>query len=107
MIVSIATAMLVTWQPLGDPIFVRADRERCTFQIQDMLMSRPADVRNWYEDMSDKAQQIDVVWSADADRRCIAKARAIVRRAGFKNVIVRNGEEAEYPNGLLPIANPA
>ncbi len=70
-------------------------------------MSRPADAKDWYEGISDKTQQIDIVWFSEADRRCIAKARAIVRRAGFTHIIVRNGEGLEYPSGLSRPPNPA
>jgi hypothetical protein len=99
------TATGLAQYTLGYPIFVRAERDRCTFQIQDMIMSRKSDVRDWMKNLQDKDRQIDIVWLYKSDKACIAKARMIVRKAGYSRIVVRNGKGMDYPSGLPPFNN--
>jgi hypothetical protein len=55
------TAVSLAQYTLGYPIFVRAERNRCTFQVQDMVMLRKSDLRDWIKDLQDKDRQIDIV----------------------------------------------
>lgn len=90
-------------QPLGYPIFVRKAESGCEFVIQDMIMIHRSDVREWMEDLPDKARQVDLIWSSSEDQGCLRIAKSIVRKAGFTSVItVSNDEKRDYPSGLPP-----
>ena len=96
------TAAPLAQSQLGYPIFVRAERGRCTFQILDMIMSRGSDVRGWMSGLDYKGRQIDIVWFEESDKACVAKAEAFARTGGFSRVMVRNGKGLNYPSGLPP-----
>jgi len=99
MILTIAAA----WQPgLGYPVHVHLEDGKCRYGIQDMIMLRPKDVRDWMKELSDKRRQIDIVWSLDDARRCADKARNLVRSAGFSNIVVRRSGGEAYPPGTPP-----
>ena len=63
------TAAPLAQSQLGYPIFVRAERGRCTFQIQDMIMSRGSDVRGWMSGLDYKGRQIDIGQHGFSDAR--------------------------------------
>lgn len=98
-----ALSSALAMQPTGYPIFVRKTEGGCEFAIQDMIMIRRSDVREWMEDLSDKTRQVDLIWSSREDQGCLRIASSIVRKAGFANVItVKKDGKRDYPSGLPP-----
>ena len=60
----LALSSALAMQPVGYPIFVRKAEGCCEFLIQDMIMLRRSDVREWMEGLSDKTRQVDLIWSS-------------------------------------------
>jgi hypothetical protein len=85
---------------MGYPIFVRADGELCSYQIQDMILHDEAQVSDWMQKVM-PLWRVDIIHGEDNSDECIKKATSILERAGYLNVVVRRGSEAEY-GGLGP-----
>lgn len=62
-------------------------------------------VERWFAALPAKSDQIDVVWSDNQDRQCIATARAAAERAGFTRVSIRQGSPEDYPDLLRRTAS--
>lgn len=92
---------------LGYPIVVGHRENQCLFLVQDMWMSDDARVERWLAARPLKADQIDVVWGDDGDHPCIAAAQRAAERAGFVNIVVRQGKAEDYPDLLRRTARPA
>lgn len=62
-------------------------------------------VERWFSTLTDKSDQVDVVWKDDQDRQCIDTALSAVERAGFTSIVVRRGSPEDYPD-LLRLTAP-
>ncbi|MFH1553952.1 MAG: hypothetical protein ABII76_03695 [Pseudomonadota bacterium] len=91
----------------GYPITADYRGDQCWFLIQDMWMSDIAMVETWFAALPAKSDQVDVVWRYEPDRQCIEPARSAVERAGFANIIVRQGSPEDYPDLLRQTARSA
>ena len=80
---------------IGYPIFVRADGDECTYQIQDMIMRKEDQVSDWMRKVM-PVWRVDIVFDDKTPSECIAKAKSVVEQAGYLNVVVRRGSEVEY-----------
>ena len=99
----LALSSALASQPLGYPIFIRNTERKCEFVIQDMIMTREKDVREWMEELPDKGRQIDLLWSHKPDIGCLRKVQKIIRRIGFINVVtIQESGNTDYPSGLPP-----
>jgi hypothetical protein len=97
-----ALALSLAGQSLGYPVYVHVEEGVCHFQIQDMVMSKEREVRDWLRELPDKQRKIDLVSDDKRAASCVRKAEAIVRRSGFFHIAVRRGTMNDYPDGLRP-----
>jgi hypothetical protein len=97
-----ALALSLAGQSLGYPVYVHVEEGVCHFQIQDMVMSKEREVRDWLRELPDKQRTIDLVSDDKRAASCVRKAEAIVRRSGFFHIAVRRGTMNDYPDGLRP-----
>jgi len=80
---------------LGYPIFVRIEDDRCAYGIQDMIMNDPAQITDWIRRLP-FVLRVDIVTNANSPSGCIKKAESAVHDAGYSNIVVRRGSEADY-----------
>jgi hypothetical protein len=90
---------------LGYPVFIGIEKGRCTFQIQDMIMSRQTDAERWLLRFPDKTRQVDVVVATEtaaASLDCARSLRRAALEAGFEVVLIRVRAGLAYPPGGPP-----
>ena len=92
---------------LGYPVVVDYRQNQCRFLIQDMWMSDDAIAERWLAALPVKSDQVDVVWGDDGDHPCIEVAQRAAERAGFTNIVVRQGRAEDYPDLLRQTAQSA
>ena len=84
---------------LGLPVFVDEESGVCAYGVQDMITRDEAKLSEWMRTYFDHAPRIDIVVNLSSPKRCIDSAESIVRKAGFTNVVVRQGSIDEYDVG--------
>jgi hypothetical protein len=86
----------------GYPVFARLAEGKCTYLIQDMIMTNQRDALEWMRSLPDKSRQVDIVIDQPSSDRCVKSAKSLTRKAGFTNIVVRRGSGSEYSGGLPP-----
>ncbi len=79
----------------GVPVFVRAEGQRCSFVVQDMILKRKQLV-HWFKGRPDKDTPIDIVVDQETPPRCARQALRALDEADFRDIKITNGAAQNY-----------
>jgi hypothetical protein len=95
LLISATAAPSALPKQLGYPIFVQGSADQCAYVIQDMVMHDDGQFRDWMQGRTLKLR-VDIVINDKSPKSCVDRAKAVIKEAGYSDVVVRHGSEADY-----------